>query len=328
MSFSTSKYIGKQAYLTTSENDEEITVTKVGRIHFFAFHKNMCVGVFIKRPDVAMMIRRKDLFAPLNCIEFSEKSIIIDADYENKASKFLREKKIKLAQTFVYDAMNVACENAKQLGTVESVFVDDEGGIIKLEVSDGAVSDKLLGTRFIPGEYVIGVRENTGSARLVNLDTGEDGGSGVLVVKDEAGKVQFSGGATQKLATQSIKAKNKVVKTASKLKSSATPEIEKRKEEAISFGKTKAKQGKEKALEIGKKGVDKSKEAALDLGKKGAEKGKEVAHDLGTKSAEKSKQIAHDIGKRSAIATKRNIEATKVGIEGFKEEFKKAYKES
>ena len=285
MIFSTSRYLGKQAYLTTDETEEELTVKKVGRVHHFIFDHNICIGILIKRPDVAMMFRRKDAYAPLSSLTFQSGTVILDADYEEKANEFLKKNKINLAHTFVLDGMAVSCENGKALGNVDSITCNSSGKIEEIKVSDGAMSDALLGTRPIPGEYVVGVKAGTGAARLVSTDGEEEEDYGVLVMKDEAGSVQLAGGASEKLAAGSVVAKKKAGEMAGKLKEKAAPTLEK------------------------------GKEAAIDLGKRGAQKGKEVAADLGEKGKEKAKEKA-----------KRDLETTKIGLLGFKEEFKKAYK--
>ena len=230
MSFKTSEYLGKLAYLTTDESDEEVTVKKVGRVHFFVFHQRKCVGMLVKRPDLAMMIHRKDIFAPLNAVYFQEKAIILDADYENKANAFLKENKIKLSQTFVWDGMTVDCENGKSLGTVDCVVcADTTGKLIELHVSDSVTSDKLLGVRVLPSDLVLGMRMGTGTARLMTVDDKEDEGCGVLCVRDEASKIPLTGGAAEKLAVSSAKAKDKAIETAIDVKKKAVPATKKAK---------------------------------------------------------------------------------------------------
>jgi uncharacterized protein YrrD len=261
--FSTSRYIGKQAYLTTDETDEELTVKKIGRVHHFVFDKKVCIGVLIKRPDVAMMFRRKDIFASLSSLTFQSGTVILDADYEDKANEFLKKKKINLAHTFVYDGMTVNCENGKELGTVDSITCNSSGKIEELKISDGAMSDALLGVRNVPGEYVIGVKAGTGTARLVSTEGDGEEDFGVLVVNDDAGEVTFAGGASEKLAAGSVVAKKKAGEYAGKLKEKATPALEKGKEKAIDLGKKGAQKGKEKATEKAKRDLESTKKGFI-----------------------------------------------------------------
>ena len=295
MSFSTSDYIGRQAYLTTNETDDEVTVKKIGRVHYFIFLKNKCVGVLIKRPDVALMFRRRDIFAPLSAINFQSKAIILDADYEAQGSQFLKQSKIKLSQTFVYDGMTVQCESGTTLGCIDSVECEAKGKVSAILISDGATSDKLLGLRTVPAELLVGMKAGTGAVRLVSTDEGSDEGVGVFVVKDEAENIKYKGGATQKLAVGTIKAKNKAAETATKAKDAAMPMVEK---------------GKDKAIEMAKKGVAKAKEKATPV----LEGGKDAATDLAQEGVQRAKEKAE-----------RDTEEFKRGFAGFKEEFKKAY---
>ena len=299
MSFSTSEYIGRQAYLTTNETDDQVTVKKLGRLHYFLFQKNLCLGALIKRPDVALMFRRKDVFAPLKAINFQAKTIILDDDYEKQGEAFLKENKIKLSQTFVYDGMSVQCENGEALGCIDSVICDAKGSLREILISDGATSDKLLGLRTIPADLIVGMKTGTGAVRLVSTDGSDDEGVGVFVVKDEAADVKMKGGATQKLAVTTIKAKNKAAESASKAAEIAIP--------AVAKGVSK---GAEKAADLAKKGAAKAKEKATPV----LENGKAAAADLAEEGKARAKEKAE-----------KNAEAFKLGFSGFKEEFKKAY---
>ena len=247
LSFSTAEYLGRQAYLTTDETDDCVTVKKVGRIHFFVFSEHTCVGVLIKRPDVAMMIRRKDIFAPLQSINFQKKSIILDADYEKQGSAFLKKSGIKLSQTFVYDGMEVETEGGRSLGTIESVTCSSGGMVSDIKVSDGVASDKLLGTRAIPADLIVGMKMGSGEARLVSTDGKDDEGAGVFLVKDEAADIKLVGGAAQKAAATSVK-------VASQVKEKAVPAIAKGKDASVDLAKKGAKAAG-KNYETTKKGI-------------------------------------------------------------------------
>ena len=247
MSFSTSEYVGRQAYLTTDETDEEVTVKKIGRVHFFVFSKNECVGVFVKRPDVVMMVRRKDIFAPLSSINFQKKSIILDANYEKRGKAFLKERNIKLSQTFVYDGMCVEAEGGKSLGTIDNVVCDANGKVLSVEVSDGVASDKLLGTRTVPAELLVGMKVGTGGARLVSTSDNADEGCGVFVVKEEAASIKFAGGAAEKAAVTSAK-------VATQVKEKAVPAISKGKDVSKDLAKKGVKTAG-KNFETTKKGI-------------------------------------------------------------------------
>lgn len=299
MSFSTSEYIGRQVYVTTEETDDQVTVKRLGRLHFFLFQKNVCIGALIKRPDVAMMFHRKDLFSPLKAINFQAKTLILDDNFESQGERYLKENKIKLSQTFVYDAMSVVCENGDALGCIDSVVCDSKGNVKEIQISDGATSDKLLGLRTIPANLLVGMKTGSGAARLVCTDGADDTGEGVFVVKDEAASVKMKGGATQKLAVGTINAKNKVAESAIK--------------------------AKEKALPVVAKGVSKGAEKASELAKKGAAKAKEMASPV----LENDDATNADLAGKNKDGTKEKAvgrtETIRKGLSGFKEEFKKAY---
>ena len=264
MIFSTSKFINKPAFIATSETEDEIDVEKAGRVHFFAFDvKCNCVGAFIKRPDVALMFQRKDLFAPLESCRFADEGLIIYPDYKEVTSKLTKKHGLNLNLTFVYDGMDVYLQNGEELGVVGDIKVDDYTRQIKsMTVSAGGVADSLLGKREIPGEFIIGVKSGTGKAQLVKVDDKQDAGVGALIVDDLAGQLDTKGGIAKKAAVASVKAKSKAVKTAKVAKEKAAPKAKKAKDKAEVY----AEKGKDAAVKTyaeTKKGVIGFKEEFL-----------------------------------------------------------------
>lgn len=233
MSFFTAELIGKQAYLTTDESDDEVVVEKVGRIHFFVFAKNRCIGILVKRPDAALMFRRKDLFAPISSCAFQEKAVIIDKDYKEAGEKFLKENNLSLAKTFVWDAMDVFTQSGTKLGSVDTIECKDNGEVIHMKVTNGGAADALLGRRDIPANLILGMKQGSGGARLMSTDKDRtDEGMGALLVSDEAGKLSMDGGAAEKAALGTVAAKEKATQAADFVKENAGPAAEKAKEVA------------------------------------------------------------------------------------------------
>lgn len=233
MSFSTAELLNRQALVTTDETDDEVVVEKVGRVHFFVFAKNRCIGLLVKRPDAALMFRRKDLFAPIQSCYFQDKAVIIDKDYEEVGKKFLKDNNLSLAKTFVWDGMDVFTQSGTKLGSVNTVECKNNGEVIKLHVTNGATADALLGRREIPAELVLGMKQGTGGARLMSTDKSHEyEGEGALLVKDEAQKISLEGGAAEKAAVGTVMAKKKATQAAEFVKENAAPTAEKAKEVA------------------------------------------------------------------------------------------------
>ena len=243
MFFSTFKLINRRAFISTSESDDEIVVEKAGRVHFFAFNnKNTCVGMFVKRPDVALMFRRKDLFAPLSCCDFVNEGVIISNDYKKKTEKLRKEEGLDLDCTFVLDGTDVVTESGENLGVVEELICDSKSGKVeKFVVSDGGLSDTLLGKRTLSGDVIVGLRAESSQFAIMKTESKDDLSGPVLVVKDSAKQTEHEGGVAKKTAVASVKAKKKAIEAKDVIKEKATPG---------------AKAAKEKASTLAEKGKD------------------------------------------------------------------------
>lgn len=237
----TSEWVGKPAYIKTSEDDSEIAVKMVGRVHFFAFEQQTCVGVFIKRPDVAMMFRRKDLFAAISTFEIVDNTLILDGDFEKKSKEYLSNNKIKLDLTLIWDGMEVVSQSGGNIGSVDGVCVDESSGKIDhIDVSAGATSNVLLGQRKIDTELLVGFVQG-GGARLMKAGTALECQSGCILVKDEALQIPLEGGVAQKAAVASVKAQVAAKQTANKVREKSGPAYQKTKETAGKLAKDGAK---------------------------------------------------------------------------------------
>lgn len=241
-----SDWIGKSVYITTGETDSEIAVKSVGRIHLFIFDGKRCAGILVKRPDVALMFRRKDLFAAFPAIEVMDGSFIISSDYDKLSNSYLRENNIHLASTVVWDGMDVYTESGERLGSIDTVAINSQTGYIDhIIVSFGATSNALLGKRKLDFDMLIGFGTG-GGARLLTTDKHDTGECGCIIVKDSARNIQMEGGAAEKAAKASVKAQVVAKKTAKDISEKAKPAYEKAKDVA-------GKAAKEGASVAGKK---------------------------------------------------------------------------
>lgn len=227
-----SKIVGKKAYVKTSESSQEIQVKQIGRIHVAIFHPvyKICIGVLVKRPDVAWMFRRRDAYCALPLLEIDEDGeVILEADYKEKSVKFLKLENIKLDACVIWDGMDVFTENSKELGSIERINIDRKSGeIVDIHVAAGATSKALLGTRIIPAPEIVGFAEGKGAQLVANnsIDTGE---IGCILVKNSALNIEPTGGAAEKAAKASVKATNAAKKTASSVKAKASKAADKAK---------------------------------------------------------------------------------------------------
>lgn len=225
MNINSADWIGKKIFVETEEDDEQVCVNQIGRIHFFVFDGLSFVGVLIKRPDVAMMFRRKDIFVSCGNFYIADDTFIVKADYDSKSKKFLRDRQIKLDCTVVWDGMDVKTQSGEFLGAVDCVSFDtDTAEVDSILVSAGATSNALLGKREIPKSLLCGFSD--GGVKLVRATDASSDTSGFILVSDEAKDIPLSGGAVTAAAKTSVAASVAAKKAAHDFSESAKPKIE------------------------------------------------------------------------------------------------------
>lgn len=255
MLLDTSKIIGKRVYFKTAENTEEIEVKQLGRLRVAIFHPvhNICIGVLIRRPDVAWMFHRRDVFCALPFIEIDEDGEIILADnYAEDSKKFLKSENINVDASVIWDGMPVQTQSREVLGAIEKVLVHSSSGEIKsILVAQNTTSKALLGTREIPNDYIIGFYEGSG-IKLVSNNDNDTGVEGCILVKDVATDIELTGGAAEKAARASVKATQTVKKAGITAKTEAAKVANTAKPKISQAAKTAEKATQEGAFSLGK----------------------------------------------------------------------------
>lgn len=226
-------------------------IRKIGRIHSFVFHpsKPQLVGFLVKRPDIALMFRRKELFVAFNGFDLFDDVILRDSPKSlgRGATKALG---INLDQCTIWIGLPVICVDGTALGLVENVVFDNETGRVQtVVVSGGATANALLGRREIPGEMVKGFRRGMG-ARLMagdgayaesDGDAGEDIDAdmlGAIMVDNDAAALEAVGGVAEKAGETTAVAADKAKKTYKKVVRKVKPVADGAAEKASSLAKT------------------------------------------------------------------------------------------
>lgn len=174
--FSTDKLYNKRVFIVNSKGARK----SYGKIRSVVFHPSelKAVGVIVKRPDLALMVKRKDRFVAFDRMEIrAEGPLIIDQeDAWDKAA--CRRLGVDYERCVLWDYMPVTTISGNELGKVSSVFFD-EGTfeIDHIDISTSAANRKILGTTDIPRERLLGYKD------------------GAIVVDGSASTVTESGGA-------------------------------------------------------------------------------------------------------------------------------------
>jgi uncharacterized protein YrrD len=171
---------------------------KLGKVHQLVFAPNgrRVVGLLIRRPDAAGMVKRDDVFCALDAIQgIREKEIVVPSDdrgaFDDGARKRLG---LDWDRCIIWAGMDARTRSGKDLGFVSDVRFDlDTGDVSFLCVGEGSLSQSLVGLLEIPSGMLVGY---------------DPKGDGYLVVEDEAARLALSGGVAAKAgeATARMKA--------------------------------------------------------------------------------------------------------------------------
>ena len=307
------KLVGSRVYVHVKQtkkqrkNDQPADPKKIGKVHnlVFSADSRVVVGVMLKRPDIAGMVKRDDRFIPLDALKFVDAGVICrgeKGDFDKDACKRLS---LDLDHCIIWGGADVYCESGKFLGYVMDARVDVETGEVDCFcVQEGSAASSLVGTFDIPAAWVI------------RYDRGR------MIVKDQSAKIELSGGLAGKAGEGYAAAKEGAKQAASKAGAAASVAVDKG---SHGLGKVigKAKVGVQRAVEdfqeaSGADGASRAGKAAANtaVGDASAAAGNGVAQA----------KAASDNGQKAARAVGEQLGKTKGMFSGFLREFKDASK--
>ena len=232
----------------------EPTPKKLGRVHSLVFSPDSrrVVGMMVKRPDIAGMVKQKDRFVPLDAIAVHEGGVLCrgeKGDFDEPACQRLA---LDLDRCIVWEGADVLTEAGKQLGHVMDARFDATSGEVDCFCAqEGSTATALVGSFEIPAAWVRGYS------------------AGRMIVANEAAGLELSGGLAGKAGEGYAAAKESAKKTAAKVDAKAAAAVDKG-SRALGGAIGRAKvAGKRMAKESGAPGSGKEAAAAVSkqLGK-------------------------------------------------------------
>ena len=187
---------------------------KVGNVSNIVFHpsKKKVVGIVIRRPDIAMMFKRADLFVGIHAFYISDDCVVL----KNVANPFdksaCKQLGVNWDDCIYWIGFPMMTKGEKSVGTVGCVnFVPETGDIVSVEADEGTLSRALLGVKEIPAEYILGFRRGIGvSLRQDTLEQeryaheNPEQFLGAILIDEEALSVACEGGLAQKAGSASV----------------------------------------------------------------------------------------------------------------------------
>jgi len=196
----------------------------LGKVKCFVFHPNQkrCVGFVIKRPDVALMFHRDDLFVAFDSFKIEDDGDIFVPDCEGTTGgKACERLGIDFNTCVVWRGLPVVTESGETLGIVGDVLYDGQTGEVQtIKVDANASANALLGRKSISTELIYGFRVGIGKP-LISTDKAAYGDEvaevcGGILVSNEARDIVTEGladKAGRKAGEVSVKAKTVVAQS-------------------------------------------------------------------------------------------------------------------
>lgn len=196
---------------------------QIGKVRKFVFHPKAkrLVGFIVKRPDLALMFHRKDLFLSIEGYDMVDGRMVIrnSKDATNEAA--CKALGVNWDECVLWVGLPVMTEDGTSFGTVGDVTFDRKTGAVEsFEVTQGVTTNTVLGTRVVPADMIKGFRTGMGTA-LVAVDyqagQGDDEVSpdmlGAILVSNDVKKMQTEGGVAEKAGHAAAVAADKVDNT-------------------------------------------------------------------------------------------------------------------
>lgn len=231
--YSTRELSHKKVWMSRPRKNDPDAVRKVGRIHDFVFHPKAlkCVGFLVKRPDLALMFHRQDIFVGHNGFDLIHDDrrndvIVVKEDAWATGKGACKAQGIDLDECVLWTGLPVMCEDGTDFGVVDNVlFAKDTGDVLFLEISQGVTANTLLGHRVIPASWIRGFKRGMGT-QLFMADDDDASALGALLVSDEVKGTDLKGGIAEKAGAGTAVMADQAKRTYRKVVRKAKPKVQ------------------------------------------------------------------------------------------------------
>ncbi len=230
----------KKVWTSRSTKNDPDAVKKVGRIHAFVFHpsKAQLVGFLVKRPDIALMFHREDMFVAFNGFDLLQDEggsqvIVVREDPQAHGRGAMKALGLNLDNCVIWIGLPAMTPSGQSLGMVDGVEFDPKTGrVVSVEVSQGATANTLLGRRRIPGRLMLGFRRGMGTQLLLADDDDDPESLGAVIVNEQALDLPVEGGVAEKAGAATAVATDKAKKTYRKVANTVSEKVTPKAKEA------------------------------------------------------------------------------------------------
>ena len=204
--------LGRKKVYVTKQGRKGDKLKKVGKVHMAVFepHGTKVAGILVKRPDVAGMVKRADVFVALDALGTCEEGLLITNEKDSTDDAARKRLGLDWDDCVVWSGMDARTEGGRELGYVSDFSFDERTGAVEtFFVGDGGVAESLVGAVPIP---VSMLRRYS---------------KGYMVVDDAAANLELSGGAAAAAGEATAKAKARGKEAMAKADDAASEAVDK-----------------------------------------------------------------------------------------------------
>ena len=171
-----------------TQKDGTVTerLQRLGKVHNAVFSPDgrSVVGLLVKRPDVAGVIKRDDAFVALDSFELvSDGTVTVTRPEDGLDDAAIRRLDLDWDACIIWSGMDAKTVEGKPLGYVsDAEFNEKTGEVSRFSSTDGGVAHALLGSFVITPDMLRGYRDGCmivdAGGRAVELDGGLAGAAG------------------------------------------------------------------------------------------------------------------------------------------------------
>lgn len=192
----------------------EVEYGKIGRIHMTVFTPDgsRAVGFMVKRPDIAGMVKREDLFLGFDSFKLVDKGKNVRVTRGEESFDDAARGRLDVAwdRCVMWEGMDAKTSDGKELGYVnDAEFDGTTGAVSKFFVGDGGVAQKLVGSVEIPASMLRGYDK------------------GWMIVDPAAAKLELNGGAAARAGEATARAKVDAQRAGKKIGKDAAVAVDK-----------------------------------------------------------------------------------------------------
>lgn len=242
---------------------------RIGKVRRFVFHpsEKRCIGVVIKRPDIALMFHRSDMFVALDSFKFIDGELQVTDEAKGTDTAAIKRLGVNWDNCVLWLGMQLVTESGETLGRVGDISFDAETGKVQgVRLDEGMTAAALLGTTIIPAKMIKGFRWGIGDALkqadndIIENDDAQESWEdrGAILVSNDAMFLDAEGGLAESAARGTAMAGIKAKEAAAVAKEKAAEAAEKLKPkvaDAVADAKPKMADATVKAGEMASSGM-------------------------------------------------------------------------